>query len=123
VSILVDMFYEFLFVIHSISILSFYCFVFFSKSGITSNCGFSLFGLMLWFLCLLITIQEDDYISGGKLSTFIFLEEDLTMLSHYPHRTNQGSISFFHSYLFLLLHLLYRTLGTMFGLSVERCFV
>ena len=34
------------------------------------------------------------YISGGKLSTFIFLEEDLTLLSIYPHRTNQGSICF-----------------------------
>jgi hypothetical protein len=34
------------------------------------------------------------YISGGKLSTFIFLEEDLTMLSIYPHQTNRGSICF-----------------------------
>ena len=94
VSILVDMFYEFLFVIHSTSILFFNCFVFISKFGITSSCGFSLFGLMLWFLYLLITGQEYDYISGGKLSTFIFLEEDLTLLPHYPHRTNQGSICF-----------------------------
>jgi hypothetical protein len=34
------------------------------------------------------------YTSGGKLSTFIFLEEDLTLLPYYPHRTNQGSICF-----------------------------
>jgi hypothetical protein len=51
---------------------------------------------------------------------FILLEEDLTMLSHRPYRANQESISFFHSYLFLLLHLLFRTLGTMFGLSAGR---
>ena len=40
------------------------------------------------------------YISGGKLSKFIFLEEDLTLLTHDPHRTNQGSICF-HSFTFI----------------------
>ena len=36
-------------------------------------------------------------ISKEKLWTFIFLEEDLTMLPHDPHQTNQGSI-WFHSF-------------------------
>ena len=102
-------------------IFNYYFFI--SKSGITSSCDFSLFGLMLWFLCLLITGyigQEDDNIFGVELIMFIILEEDLTMLSHHPYQVNQGSISFFHSHLFLLLHLLFRTLGTMFSLSVGR---
>ena len=37
---------------------------------------------------------------------YIFLEEDLTMLPYFPYRANQGSISFFQSHLFLLLHFL-----------------
>ena len=50
----------------------------------------------------------------------IFLEEDLTVLLHPSHRANEGSISFFifTFYLYFISYL--GTLGTMFGLSVER---
>ena len=47
----------------------------------------------------------------------IFLEEDLTLLPHHPHRANQGSICFIHFHLSLLYYFL-RTLRTMFNLSV-----
>ena len=45
------------------------------------------------------------YISGGKLSKFIFLEEDLTLLTHYPQLNESGEYlySFFYLFYFYIL--------------------
>ena len=55
------------------------------------------------FLCLLFQVnrifwtREWYTFRKGSFEAFIFLEEDLTMLPHDPHQTNQGSI-WFHSF-------------------------
>ena len=82
-------------------------FVFISKSGITSSCGLSLFCLMLWFFLFVFSgltgyFRQED-VSGIKLlalllswSFYIPLEEDLTMLPHYPpSESGEYLISFF----------------------------